>query len=106
MITRTGKLLALVPVAASFLLSDNTLASFGVMLGGGMVFWIPYWLAWWFGDGFSIFTGPGSYETDGIGLHHGSSAQRLGGGVNDQPTGYRAGPQGFGLYSGSTRLDN
>ena len=53
MITRTGKLLALAPVAASFLLSDKTLASFGVMLVGGMVFWIPYWLAWWLSDGFA-----------------------------------------------------
>lgn len=105
MITRTGKLLALVPVAASFLLSDKTMASFGVMLVGGMVLWIPYLLAWWLSDGFSIFTGPGSYETDGIGFHHDSSAH-LGDGMYNQSTGYRTGPQGFGLYSGSTRLDS
>lgn len=106
MMSRPRKLLALVPVVAAFLFSDKTLASFGVMLVGGMILWIPYWLAWWLSDGFSIFSGPGSFETDGTGFHHDSSAQRLGDGMYNQSTGYRTGPQGFGFYSGSTRLDN
>lgn len=87
MISRPRKLLALVPVAAAWLLSDKTASSFLVMLIGGLVFWIPYWLAWWLSDGFSIFSGPAP-------------------GIDDDPvaTGYRWGSQGYGYYQGSHRV--
>jgi hypothetical protein len=36
----------LAPIAAAALLSDFTLRSFAAMLFGGMIVWIPFWLAW------------------------------------------------------------
>ena len=44
--------LGLAPIGAAVLLSDFTLRSFAVMMFGGMIVWIPYWLAWWLSDGF------------------------------------------------------
>ena len=32
--------------------SGNFSADFVPMLGGGVIFWIPFWLAWWLSDGF------------------------------------------------------
>lgn len=98
MMSRPRKLLALAPLLAAFLFSDKTLASFSVMLVGGMILWIPYWLAWWLSDGFIIFSEPCDYEGD-------TRAQRFDDNYT-QGMGYRAGPQGFGYYSGATRLDN
>ncbi|MBO0501499.1 hypothetical protein J1C51_22265 [Chromobacterium haemolyticum] len=87
MISRPRKLLGLVPFAAAWLLSDKTASSFLVMLVGGLVIWVPYWLAWWLSDGFSIFNGPAP-------------------GIDDDPvaTGYRWGSQGYGYYQGSHRV--
>lgn len=84
--SRSRRLLALAPVVAAFAFSDKTLASFGMMLVGGLIFWIPYWLAWWLSDGFSIFTHPVSLDDDSVG------------------TGYRSGTQGYGYYRGSHRV--
>ncbi len=44
--------LGLAPIVAAVLLSDYTLHGFFVMMFGGMLIWIPYWLAWWLSDGF------------------------------------------------------
>jgi hypothetical protein len=87
MISRPRRLLGLLPVAAAWLLSDATTASFVTMLTGGLVFWVPYWLAWWLSDGFSIFTRPAAS-------------------IDDDPvaTGYRWGTQGYGYYRGSHRI--
>lgn len=125
MITRTGKLLALVPVVASFLLSDKTLASFGVMLGGGMILWIPYWLAWWLSDGFIAYYQ--STGDDGFDYHQRNGETWGGNGdafeasrshqallaqshhdrysQQNIGSGYRTGAQGFGFYNGSVRQD-
>ena len=127
MITRTGKLLALAPVAASFLLSDKTLASFGVMLVGGMVFWIPYWLAWWLSDGFIAYfqasgndgssyrqrkdeTGNQNGEPfDASRAHREALVHRLyevdQSWQQNNDVGYRTGAQGFGFYNGTVRQD-
>jgi len=41
------------PAAAAFSASGgNFLADYIPMLGGGLIFWIPFWLAWWLSDGF------------------------------------------------------
>ena len=47
------RLLYAAPIPIAFLLSDHTLASFGMMMVGGSIFWIPYWLACWLSEGFS-----------------------------------------------------
>ncbi|MGP8438175.1 hypothetical protein ACT2FY_09535 [Paraburkholderia fungorum] len=86
MMSRPRKLLGLVPFAAAWLLSDKTASSFFVMLVGGFVFWVPYWLAWWLSDGFSSVS-IGSAPFD-----------------DDPATAYRWGSQGYGYYQGNQRL--
>ena len=101
--TRSRKLLALLPLIAAFFLSDKTLDSFGVAVVGGMFLWIPYWLAWWLSDGFVGFF-------DSYGVARSDDPRR----VDDDAfpdrfneySGFRAGPHGAGHYMGSTRLDN
>lgn len=42
------------PVAAVLAASGgNFCADYIPMLGGGLIFWIPFWLAWWLSNGFS-----------------------------------------------------
>ena len=50
-----------VPVVVSALVSRGDPAEFGMLLVGGIYFWIPYWLAWWLSDGFKgLSTWPGA----------------------------------------------
>lgn len=46
-------LLYAAPIPMAFALSDHSLADFGKMLVGGLVFWIPYWLACWLSEEFT-----------------------------------------------------
>ena len=46
--SKKRQLLALLPIPLAWLLSDGTLHQFIALMVGGLVFWIPYWLAWWF----------------------------------------------------------
>ena len=86
MISRPRKLLGLVPVVAAWVLSDKTASSFLAMLVGGLVVWVPYWLAWWLSDGFSGFSiGSAPFDDDPV-------------------TGYRWGSQGYGYYQGNHRV--
>lgn len=52
--SKASKAMGLVPFFLSSLLSDWSLSQFFIMLLGGMVFWIPYWLAWYLSDGFEF----------------------------------------------------
>ena len=85
-ISRPRKLLALLPFLVAFWLSDTTVLSFFQMLVGGLVLWVPYWLAWWLSDGFATV--------------------RIGSGPMDDDfgTGYRWGSQGYGYYQGGHRV--
>jgi hypothetical protein len=103
MMSPPRKLLGLVPVASAILLSDKSIFGIAEMLIGGMVFWIPFWLAWWLSDGFSIFKHPCDFDDGDMPHHRGAQAQQFG---ENPGMGYRSGPQGFGFYSGQTRLDN
>ena len=85
-ISRPRKLLALLPILVAFWLSDKTGLSFFQMLVGGLVLWVPYWLAWWLSDGFAIVR-VGSAPMD-----------------DDFVTGYRWGSQGYGYYQGGHRV--
>lgn len=107
------KSLAFLPIAAAFLISDKTLVSFGVMLVSGMFMWIPYWLAWWLSDGFITLRLNGGTEEE-IRFHErvhnkhfdDSRNQQIEYDSYNQRSGYRFGPQGFGLYIGSMRIDH
>jgi len=68
------------------------------MLVGGMIFWIPYWLAWWLSDGFNIVLRP--YQADY--WEQDRAHQRA---LNEPGMGFRTGPEGYGLYSGHMRID-
>ncbi|CAB1371181.1 conserved protein of unknown function (plasmid) [Denitratisoma oestradiolicum] len=48
-------LLYAAPIPIAFVLSDHSFSDFIKMLGGGLMFWIPYWLACWLSDGFWTF---------------------------------------------------
>lgn len=82
--SKASKLLSLVPLVASGLFSDWTMSQFFAMLFGGMIFWIPYWIAWYLSDGFAAIL-HGEW-TAGSGFYRGM------------------GPDGFGTYVGSHRI--
>lgn len=82
--SKASKLLSLVPLIASGLLSDWSLSQFFVMLVGGMFFWIPYWIAWYLSDGFAFIVH--GVWTAGAGFYRGMGAD------------------GFGTYVGSHRI--
>ena len=44
--------LPLPAAAALAATNDNFLASYIPMLVGGLILWVPFWLAWWLSDGF------------------------------------------------------
>ena len=79
---RFQKFLFFAPVFAAFELCDKTLADFFKMMIGGLIFWIPYWLAWWLSDGFALPEGsPGRIKSR-----------------------YKLGPHGFGFYHGNVLI--
>ena len=82
MMTRFQKLLFFLPVAIAFELCDKSFFDFIKTIIGGFIFWVPYWLAWWLSDGFSMKSAPCSNEDFEDGE-------------------YRYGPDGFGFYVGN-----
>lgn len=79
--SKASKFLGLIPFILSVLLSDWSLGQFFVMLFVGVIFWIPYWLAWYLSDGFAFIlygewtAGSGFYRgmgSDGFGTYIGS----------------------------------
>jgi hypothetical protein len=49
------RLILFAPVALSFLLSDKSTSDLGTMVLGNLFFGVPFWLAWWLCNGFSVF---------------------------------------------------
>lgn len=41
------------PAPISFAIAGTDLTALPALLVGGLIFWIPYWFAWWLSDGFS-----------------------------------------------------
>lgn len=85
---RFRKLLALIPVIIAFLVCDKTWTDFAAMMIGGLILWIPYWLAWWLSNGFNIFNTPSNFGDED----------------DDNYFGYRNGSQGYGYYAGNKRI--
>jgi len=82
--SRYRRLAAALPLLFSALMSEGSWHGFVVAAFGGLVFWVPYWLAWWLSDGFA--------------------SVQIGTGVDDGcGTGYRWGTQGWGYYRGGFR---
>lgn len=106
MIAPLRKSLAALPVIYSILHSHNTIQGFLVMLFGGMFLWIPYWLAWWLSDGFCDIQWSSDFDSQTIGLNRANGVDDYEYSRLDDESGYRSGPQGFGFYSGSIRIDN
>lgn len=84
--SKASKFFGLIPFILSALLSDWHVGQFFAMLLGGMVFWLPYWIAWYLSDGFAFIlhgewrAGAGFYRgmgSDGFGTYIGS--YRIGG---------------------------
>lgn len=70
-ISQPRKLLGLLPFVAAFLPSYKNILSFLQMFVGGLVLWVPYWLAWWLSDGFcTVSVGPAPFADDPMWCHH------------------------------------
>lgn len=109
MMTPRRKLLGLVPFAAAWLLSDKNVHDFLVMMVGGLVIWIPYWIAWWLSDGFIIFSGPSIGYSSGLRRfgHEQRNAHDPEYGVgydHNADVGYRLGSEGYGFYESGHRI--
>lgn len=89
----TRRFIFLAPLPVAFLLSDKSLPGLAIMLGAGLIFWIPYWLAWWLSDGFSVQIGGDP------------SVSQQNARLEPTASGLRAGSQGYGLYLGNVRVD-
>ena len=60
--------------ATALMVAPGQFADFLPLLVGGLVFWIPCWLAWWLSDGFTTV----SFYWDGGGSRMGGDAHRRG----------------------------
>ena len=93
MLSTPRHLLILLPIPLAYFMSDRTMANFFAMFIGGLVFWIPYWLALWLSDGFKIHS---AWYFDE------SRREKW---ITVPPLSYRNGPQGMGLFSGEIKID-
>ncbi len=84
--SKVGKLLGLFPFFGAAFLSNWSLSQFFIMLIAGMIFWIPYWIAWYLSDGFAFIL-HGEWHA-GAGFYRGM------------------GSEGFGTYIGSKRISD
>lgn len=94
--TQFRKALFFLPLLFAYLLCDNTLKSFIEMSIGGLILWIPYWLAWWLSDGFSnVQLANLNNDFDEILFS-----------TNSEVYVYTFGPQGLGYYDNGMLLSN